>query len=117
MRSPPFSAPNSAVLLIASAVLAVVQALRDQPASEQVSEAGSVRRLKEQVRDLDIIATADDPAAYRNVAKGAAYRQKAMPDLPSTARRSVHAFGCGFGRTCRVILPRTGSRGTWSRSS
>src|SRR4030095_3037509 len=28
-----------------------------------------------------------DPAAYRDVAKGAAYRQKAMPDLPSASRR------------------------------
>ena len=28
----------------------------------------------------------DDPAAYRDVAKGAAYRQKAMPDLPSASR-------------------------------
>ena len=28
-----------------------------------------------------------DPAAYRDVAKGAAYRQKAMPDLPSAVRR------------------------------
>jgi radical SAM family uncharacterized protein/radical SAM-linked protein len=27
------------------------------------------------------------PAAYREAAKGAAYRQKAMPDLPSAARR------------------------------
>jgi len=29
----------------------------------------------------------DLPAAYRDVAKGAAYRQKAMPDLPSASRR------------------------------
>jgi radical SAM family uncharacterized protein/radical SAM-linked protein len=28
-----------------------------------------------------------DPAAYRDVAKGAAYRQKAMPELPSAVRR------------------------------
>ncbi len=28
-----------------------------------------------------------DPASYRDAAKGAAYRQKAMPDLPSAARR------------------------------
>jgi DNA polymerase (family 10) len=42
------------------AVLAVVQALRDHPASEQVSEAGSVRRRRETFRDLDIIATATD---------------------------------------------------------
>jgi radical SAM-linked protein len=34
-------------------------------------------------------APASDPAAYRDVAKGAAYRQKAMPDLPTAARRGV----------------------------
>jgi DNA polymerase (family X) len=45
------------------AVLAVVSVLREHPASDQVSEAGSVRRRKETVRDLDIIATASDPAA------------------------------------------------------
>ena len=45
------------------AVRAVVEVLRDHPAADQVSEAGSVRRLKEQVRDLDIIATASDPKA------------------------------------------------------
>jgi DNA polymerase (family X) len=45
------------------AVLAVVSVLREHPASELVSEAGSVRRRKETFRDLDIIATASDPAA------------------------------------------------------
>src|SRR5438045_4038048 len=45
------------------AVLAVVQALRDHPAAEQVSEAGSVRRRRETFRDLDIIATAGDAPA------------------------------------------------------
>jgi DNA polymerase (family 10) len=45
------------------AVLAVVQALRDDPASNQVSEAGSVRRRRETFRDLDIIATATDAQA------------------------------------------------------
>jgi radical SAM family uncharacterized protein/radical SAM-linked protein len=34
------------------------------------------------------VSSADDPAAYREVAKGAAYRQKAMPDLPSAVRRA-----------------------------
>lgn len=33
------------------------------------------------------VSQSKDPAAYRDVAKGAAYRQKAMPDLPSAARR------------------------------
>jgi DNA polymerase (family X) len=44
------------------AVLAVVSVLRDHPASVEVSEAGSVRRRKETFRDLDIIATATEPA-------------------------------------------------------
>jgi DNA polymerase (family 10) len=45
------------------ALLAVVDVLREHPASDQVSEAGSARRRKETIRDLDIIATASDPAA------------------------------------------------------
>jgi DNA polymerase (family 10) len=44
------------------AVLAVVETLRAHPAAVAVSEAGSVRRRKESFRDLDIIATASDPA-------------------------------------------------------
>jgi DNA polymerase (family X) len=45
------------------AVLAVVSVLREHPSADLVSEAGSVRRRKETFRDLDIIATARDPAA------------------------------------------------------
>jgi DNA polymerase (family 10) len=45
------------------AVLAVVSVLREHPAADLVSEAGSVRRRKETFRDLDIIATAADAAA------------------------------------------------------
>jgi DNA polymerase (family 10) len=45
------------------AVRAVVDVLRDHPASDEVSEAGSIRRRTETVKDLDIIATASDPAA------------------------------------------------------
>jgi DNA polymerase (family X) len=41
----------------------VVSVLREHPAADLVSEAGSVRRRKETFRDLDIIATASDPAA------------------------------------------------------
>jgi DNA polymerase (family 10) len=42
---------------------AVVDELRDHPASVEVSLAGSARRMRETVRDLDIIATATDPQA------------------------------------------------------
>ena len=41
----------------------VVEELRAHPAAVQVSGAGSVRRGRETFRDLDIIATATDPAA------------------------------------------------------
>jgi DNA polymerase (family 10) len=42
---------------------AVVETLAAHPAAEQVSLAGSARRMRETVRDLDIIATASDPQA------------------------------------------------------
>lgn len=45
------------------AVLAAVRELRAHPAAVKVSEAGSVRRRRETVRDVDIIATARDPDA------------------------------------------------------
>jgi len=41
----------------------VVDELREHPASVEVSLAGSARRMRETVRDLDIIATATDPQA------------------------------------------------------
>ena len=44
-------------------VLAVVETLRGHHGVDLVSEAGSVRRRRETFRDLDIIATAADPAA------------------------------------------------------
>src|SRR4051812_19290321 len=42
---------------------AVVQVLQEHEASVEVSIAGSARRMRETVRDLDIIATATDPEA------------------------------------------------------
>jgi DNA polymerase (family 10) len=45
------------------AVRTAVDALREHEASNEVSEAGSVRRRTETVRDLDLIATASNPSA------------------------------------------------------
>ena len=45
------------------AVRRVAAALEAHPAAIAVSEAGSVRRRRETVRDLDLIATSSDPAA------------------------------------------------------
>ncbi len=47
----------------------------------------------------EAVSSAADPAAYRDVAKGAAYRQKPMPELPSAVRRSP-------GQTDRVVRHR-----------
>ena len=44
-------------------LLEAVEELRAHPASVEVSHAGSARRMRETVRDLDIIATASDPEA------------------------------------------------------
>jgi DNA polymerase (family 10) len=41
----------------------LVQALRAHPAAERVELAGSARRMVDSVKDLDVIATASDPAA------------------------------------------------------
>ena len=49
---------------------------------------------------------AEDPASYREVAKGAAYRQKAMPDLPS-APRTPRVFS-GTPRRYRIAFAKTG---------
>jgi DNA polymerase (family 10) len=62
--APKADAPKRALLGQAlPAVLAAVDELRSHPAAEQVSEAGSARRRRETVRDLDIIATAADAGA------------------------------------------------------
>ncbi len=50
-------------------------------------------------------APPSDPAAYRDVAKGAAYRQKAMPDLASAVRKATQ--GDRVFRH-RVIFSKTG---------
>ena len=52
------------------------------------------------------VAAADDPAAYREVAKGAAYRQKAMPELPSAARKVAGSGGPVFRH--RVTFAKSG---------
>src|SRR5918994_3854159 len=44
-------------------IKALVQALREHPAAVEVSEAGSVSRMRETFRDIDVIATATEAAA------------------------------------------------------
>ena len=48
----------------------------------------------------------EEPAAYRETAKGAAYRQKAMPDLPSAVRTRGTSSGAVYRH--RVTFEKTG---------
>ena len=59
----------------------IVGALRSHPASDRVEAAGSLRRMADSVKDLDIIATATDPAALAGT----------LSDLPLV--ESVHSAG------------------------
>ncbi len=52
------------------------------------------------------VSRSQDPAAYREITKGAAYRQKAMPDLPSAVRRAAAAPARVFRH--RVTFEKTG---------
>src|SRR3954454_5906778 len=56
--------PAPRILLSRAQKLAdqIVGALRSHPAAERVEVAGSLRRRADSVKDLDIIATAEDPA-------------------------------------------------------
>ena len=62
LAAEPVGPPRTLLGTALPALEAVVSVLRDHPACERVSEAGSARRRTETVRDLDIIATASDPA-------------------------------------------------------
>jgi DNA polymerase (family 10) len=57
--------PAPRILLSRALTLAdqIVGALRSHPGAERVEVAGSLRRRTDSVKDLDVIATADDPAA------------------------------------------------------
>jgi DNA polymerase (family X) len=67
------------------ALLAVVEELRSHPAAERVSEAGSARRRCESVRDLDIIATASDPAALTEHFTGLGWVAEVIAKGPTKA--------------------------------
>src|SRR4051812_9765420 len=57
--------PKQRTLLSGALVVAeaLAEALREHPASEHVEIAGSARRMTETCKDLDIVATANDPEA------------------------------------------------------
>lgn len=84
------------------ALLAVVSVLRDHPSSDRVSEAGSARRRKETVRDLDIIATASDPSALIEYFTSLGWVQEVAAKGPTKATVVSHE---GLRFDLRVVPP------------
>ncbi|HET7555884.1 MAG TPA: DNA polymerase/3'-5' exonuclease PolX [Gaiellaceae bacterium] len=84
------------------ALLAVVDVLREHPASDRVCEAGSARRRKETVRDLDIIATAGDPKALIEYFTTLTWVSEVAAKGPTKATVVSHD---GFRFDLRVVPP------------
>ena len=84
------------------ALLAVVEVLREHPAADRVSEAGSARRRRETVRDLDIIATASDPNALIDYFTKLTWVSEVAAKGPTKATVVSHE---GFRFDLRVVPP------------
>ncbi|HEU4656689.1 MAG TPA: DNA polymerase/3'-5' exonuclease PolX [Capillimicrobium sp.] len=77
-------------------------ALRAHPAAERVELAGSARRLVDSVKDLDIIATASDPAALTAALAEIDVMESASTPGPNAARGRTHT---GMPVDLRVVEP------------
>ena len=84
------------------ALLAVVDTLREHPAADRVCEAGSARRRRETVRDLDIIATASDPKALTDYFTTLKWVSEVVAKGPTKATVVSHD---GFRFDLRVVPP------------
>src|SRR3954463_3131276 len=80
---------------------AIVEALRVHPAADRVELAGSVRRLVDSVKDLDIIATSSDPPALLRALGEIDLVEQSSGD-GNTARARTHT---GLNIDLRVVEP------------
>jgi DNA polymerase (family 10) len=80
----------------------LVAALRDHPAAERVELAGSARRMTDSVKDLDVIATATDPAALARAATELDLVESAGTASAAGARLRTHT---GLQVDLRIVEP------------
>src|SRR5918911_2512901 len=80
----------------------LVGALRAHPAAEQVEIAGSLRRQADSVKDLDIIATASDPAALSAALAELPVVESIQSSGEAGARGTLHA---GLKVDLKVVAP------------
>ncbi|MEA2392861.1 MAG: polymerase [Solirubrobacteraceae bacterium] len=97
-------APRPRVLLSKALQIGegIVEALRAHPASDRVEIAGSARRLADAVKDLDIIATASDPAALLSAFAALDVIEAASSPGDNAARARTHT---GMAVDLRVVEP------------
>jgi DNA polymerase (family X) len=86
-------------LAIAEPLLAL---LRDHPTSHQVELAGSARRWADSVKDLDVIATADDPRALAEALAASELVESVAGLGDNGARVRTHN---GIGVDLKVVAP------------
>jgi DNA polymerase (family 10) len=81
---------------------ALVDALRRHPAAHEVELAGSARRMTDSVKDLDVIATASDPAALLRAARELDLIETAGSPGEAAVRLRTHT---GLQVDMRVVAP------------
>ncbi|WP_320669340.1 DNA polymerase/3'-5' exonuclease PolX [Patulibacter defluvii] len=81
---------------------ALVEELRAHPSSDRVELAGSARRWADTVKDLDIIATADDPRALIDAFAGS----ELIAEVERSGVAGAHAVAqSGIAIDLRVVAP------------
>ncbi len=80
----------------------LVATLREHPASDRVELAGSARRMTDSVKDLDVIATASDPAALAAAAAGLDVVEAAQTPGEAGVRLRTHT---GLRVDLRIVAP------------
>src|SRR3954469_18781147 len=80
----------------------IAGALRDHPASDKVEVAGSLRRMGDSAKDIDIIATASDPAALVATLTDLELVESVAQSGEAGARVTTHS---GMKVDLRVVAP------------
>ena len=80
----------------------LVAALRADPAADRVEIAGSARRMTETVKDLDVIATAQDPLALARAASELEMVESAQTPAAAGIRLRLHT---GLRVDLRIVAP------------
>jgi DNA polymerase (family 10) len=80
----------------------LLSAIRDQPVTVRAEFAGSARRMAESVKDLDIVATASDPAALARAAVALPQVEAASNPGENAVRLRTHA---GLNVDLRIVEP------------